>query len=924
MINMKIKAKLSSNKSLGFTITELVVVVVIIGILAAISLVSYSGIQIRAADATLKSDLQNASTQLELDKTLTGAYPETEPEANGGKGLPKSEGTEYQYSVADGEYYLSATSDAAGDIAYYITSLTNTIAEGVWSGHTAPGGPSPIEWKQITTGSYNTCAISGENRAYCWGGNSNGTLGNNSITNNQVPVEITMSGVLSGKTIKSIASGYMHTCVIASDDLVYCWGFNDNGQLGNNSTTQSLVPVAVNTAGVLNGKTIKSIVTSYQHTCVIASDDLAYCWGYNNSGQLGNNSYSQSNVPVAVNMSGTLVGKTIKSISATSGGSHTCAISSDDLAYCWGLNTNGALGNNLTTASPKPVAVNTAGVLSGKTIKSITVGGGQSCAIASDNNAYCWGYNNYGQLGNNSTTRSLVPVAVNTAGVLNGKTLKSISSGNNHSCVIASDDKVYCWGYGNYGQLGYDSIIESWVPVAVNTAGVLNSKTIVSITNGNNHTCAIDSDDIMYCWGINSRGQLGNNSLVQSNVPVSVSISVLRGKTIKSFDSGHYFNCAIASDDLVYCWGQNGVGQLGNNSTIQSLIPVAVNTDGALNGKTIKSITVGGTHACVIASDNLAYCWGYNSFGQLGDNSTANTPVPVAVNTGGVLGGKTIKSITAGDRHTCAIASDDLAYCWGYNNYGQIGDNSIINSQVPTAVNTTHNLSLIHDKTVKAISAGSYHTCAIASDDLVYCWGLKYINEWGDIIFNSIFPVAAINIANKTIKSISSAGYRTCEVTSDDLVYCLGNTHVGNFALNTMTYSSGSCSVGSPYCAIPWAVDTTTVLSGKTIKYIGTGNTLSCAIASDNLAYCWDWVKHSWGADETIFEPVIPTAVDTSGYLSGKTFKSISGGSLHTCAIASDNLIYCWGKNEYGQFGNGSVNISSDAARSAVPVFASP
>jgi len=620
-------------------------------------------------------------------------------------------------------------------------------------------------------------------------------------------------------------------------------------------------------------------------------------------------------------MPGALVGKTMKSITATSGGSHTCAISSDDLAYCWGLNTNGALGNNSTTRSTIPVAVSTADVLNGKTIKSISVGGVHTCAIASDDLAYCWGYNDRGQLGNNSTTRSLVPVAVNTADALSGKTIKSIAAGNWYVCAVASDNLTYCWGYANYGQLGNDSIVDSWVPAAVSTTGVLSGKTIASISAGNNHVCAIASDNLTYCWGSNGGGRLGNNSIVQSNVPVSVSVAILREKTIKSMDSGNSFNCAIASDDLAYCWGYNSTGQLGDNSTTQSLIPVAVNTAGVLSGKTLKLITSGGSQTCAIASDDLAYCWGNNAHGQLGDNSTTQSSVPVAVDTTGVLDGKTIKSITAGDSHVCAIASDDLAYCWGYNNYGQLGDDSVTERLAPIAVSTTGALS---GKTIKSIVTGTYHTCVIASDDLAYCWGLKYINEWGDIIQNSLVPVAVITttaLDGKTIKSITAAGYRTCVIASDDLVYCWGNSRFGNFAQNNTIYSSGSCTPGTPYCDFPWAVDTSGVLNGKTIKSIGTGLSSSCAIASDNLAYCWDWSRYSFG--DYIFDPVIPAAVDVSGALSGKTFKSITGGSLHTCAIASDDLVYCWGKNDYGQLGGGSIDLSS-ATRAPVAVFAKP
>jgi len=366
-----------------------------------------------------------------------------------------------------------------------------------------------------------TCGIASDNNVYCWGYGAQGQLGNNSTSDKLVPTALDTTGALSGKTIKSISAGHLHTCAIASDNNAYCWG-SDVGAIGDGmSLSQRQVPVAVSTAGALNGKTVKSITTGDSHTCAIASDDNAYCWGSGGNAQLGNNSTDQKTVPTAVYTAGALSGKTIKSISA--GDYHTCAIASDDLAYCWGSNSYGQLGDGTTTQRATPTPVNTGGVLSGKTIKSISANySDHTCVIASDNQAYCWGDNYAGRLGDNSNTNSSIPVPVYNSGALNGKTISQIFVDFGHTCVIASNNQAYCWGYGGYGALGNNSTADSFVPVAVDTTGVLNGKTIQYISMSLYGGCVIASNNQVYCWGVNSQGSLGNDSTVDSLVPVSV------------------------------------------------------------------------------------------------------------------------------------------------------------------------------------------------------------------------------------------------------------------------------------------------------------------------------------------------------------------------------------------------------------------
>ncbi|HRQ86940.1 MAG TPA: RCC1 repeat-containing protein, partial [Candidatus Saccharibacteria bacterium] len=191
--------------------------------------------------------------------------------------------------------------------------------------------------------------------------------------------------------------------------------------------------------------------------------------------------------------------------------------------------------------------------------------------------AYCWGHNQYGMLGNGTSSDSNIPVAVSTTGVLSGKTVTNISSGSIHSCVVA-DGLVYCWGHGESGRLGNGGTSIAYTPVAVSTAGVLSGRTVTAVTAGVNHTCGI-AGGLAYCWGYGHSGQLGDGvttSYYYTSVPVAVSTSgVLADKTISVLSAGSTFTCAIA-DSRAYCWGSGNNGNIGNGTTIKSTLPVVV------------------------------------------------------------------------------------------------------------------------------------------------------------------------------------------------------------------------------------------------------------------------------------------------------------------------------------------------------------
>ena len=338
-------------------------------------------------------------------------------------------------------------------------------------------------------------------------------------------------------------------------------------------------------------------------------------------------------------------------------------------AYGWGRNDFGQIGDgNTGTNTNVPTAVS-----GGLTFTQMSSSDGTTCGLAAGGAAYCWGYNGQGQLGDgNIGTDTDVPTAVS-----GGLTFTWLSTGGRTTCGVAAGGAAYCWGYNNYGQLGDGNTgTDTNVPTAV--SGGLTFRQISSAA-GASATCGLVSGGAAYCWGANNYGQLGDgNTGTDTNVPTAVS----GGLTFTQISSGWLFACGVASGGAAYCWGYNNYGNLGDGNTgTDTNVPTAVS-----GGLTFTQISAGsGLWACGVASGGAAYCWGYNNYGQLGDGNTGtDTNVPTAVS-----GGLTFTQISADSGYdtSCGVASGGAAYCWGYNNYGQLGDgNTGTDTNVPTAV----------------------------------------------------------------------------------------------------------------------------------------------------------------------------------------------------------------------------------------------
>lgn len=361
-------------------------------------------------------------------------------------------------------------------------------------------------------------------------------------------------------------------------------------------------------------------------------------------------------------------------------------------------------------------------------IQQISAGGGHTCALTQNGGVFCWGNNFYGQIGDGSITDHLVPTEI--PGLTNG--IAAISTGSNHSCALTDAGGVKCWGYNNFGQLGNGSTTDGHAPVDV----VGMSSGIAAISLGRYHTCALTTAGGVKCWGFNSDGQLGDGTTTDSLAPVDVN-GLTSG--VLAISVGERYGCAITANRGLKCWGINASGQLGDGTKIGRLTPVDVTnmTTG------VRAVSTGANHTCALTTGGAVKCWGWNKSGELGNGQNIQSLIPVDVT--GMASG--MKAVQVGESHTCAVSDVGAAYCWGGNKFGQLGNGTLANSNLPIAVTGLSN-------SVKRISADYRHTCIILSTNGVKCWGWNPYGMLGDAtVIRRTTPVNVLNLAEAHFRS---------------------------------------------------------------------------------------------------------------------------------------------------------------------------
>jgi alpha-tubulin suppressor-like RCC1 family protein len=363
----------------------------------------------------------------------------------------------------------------------------------------------------------------------------------------------------------------------------------------------------------------------------------------------------------------------------------------DSTIWCWGDNGSGELGDGTTLPRTTPVRINSP---LGNTVVQLAAGSAHTCARKADGSLWCWGDNSEGTIGDGTMINRPTPVPVPSLGI--GIVAES-SMGTSHSCVRKNDGTAWCWGNNHAGQLGDGTTINRTSPVAVVGLGA----NVVRIAAGGDHTCAVLSDQTVWCWGANDSGELGDGTTTDRTTPVKV----LTLASIVEVSAGIAHTCARKSTGGVFCWGMNFDGELGDGTTTERHTPVSVvgMTNAAeisLGGSFSIFDPTGGGFSCARRVDHTAWCWGRNTLGQLGDGTTVSRVTPVRVS----IVGPDIAEITAGDLHACVRKEDGTIMCWGFNGARELGDGTTTNRLAPVPV--IFPLGLIVQVPVNCIAQG--------------------------------------------------------------------------------------------------------------------------------------------------------------------------------------------------------------------------
>ena len=680
-----------------------------------------------------------------------------------------------------------------------------------------------------------------------------------------------------------------HTCGLAEDGTVWCWGRNNcSGKLGVGSMTDAdyATPTRVkNLSGIIK------VTTSECNSCALRNDGTAWCWGADWQGQLGDATWdSADGYPK-------MVANVSDFIDISLGNMGGCGVRENGQAWCWG---NTALGNGSTSTQWTPVQVSN--VTDFVQIAMSKNDQATACGVTKRGLAFCWGEELDGSLGNGATAGTqTVPSQVS-----NITDFKKVAINSYTGCGLRANGKMVCWGNDWAGQLGNgEPKANSDVPVEV--TGISD---FIDLTVGKDSACGIRKNGDGWCWG-RDRMQTRGTAVSDSSSPVRMmggpysyieqgngmghaivhakqrNTTVHLNKEWPRLSAGRKNACMIDNNKTIWCWGLDGSGQLGNGATAGTQVaPSAVSVAGPWVQVTVGTSFSDTNMACGLRENGNVYCWGSDSNGGLGNGGgvTADQPSPYLVGTTTDLW----TAVSADGNGACGIKVDGSLWCWGSGSYGKTGFGNT--SDVPSPAK-------VDDGPWIRVAAGNAQSCGIKQDGSLWCWGRDHLGQLGDGGTASDKYIPTPVAENGPWIDVSPSNEVTCAVKADGTAWCWGNGTVSR--LN-----------GTPQKPMP-------VRDPGPWRSMSTFTTHICGVKVDGSAWCWGANTNGELGNGTV------TAADTPVQVNGgSNWVALDVGEFFTCGIKSDGSAWCWGDDTNGELGNGTA-VTADQ-RSPYPVSLFP
>ncbi|MBN8524507.1 MAG: hypothetical protein J0M02_04115 [Planctomycetes bacterium] len=785
----------------------------------------------------------------------------------------------------------------------------------------------------VATGYRHNLYLADDGTVWAWGWNGYGQLGDDSTTDRSTPVRVKEL-----TDCVAVAAGYWHSAALKADGTVWVWGSNTYKQLATASAgSYEKVPVMV-PSGDLSG--VKALATAGFNLIALRSNGDAYCWGYNTNGECGTGT-AGGNVATPTIVAGAHSFRAI-----AGGGQHSLAIADDGTVWAWGWDNNGQLGNDVTLAS-QSTPVQVSGL---SNVMAISAGYYHSLAVTAASAAYAWGDNQFGQIGDGTTTDRPTPVSTG------GSFASGFTAGYYHTVMFRSNGFISMWGRNDQGQIRQDpgsvpTQLSSYSPglpfrsrtvggtgdtvVLIQDDGSLvswgangngalgigsttptssfSSNTVleswplsaaVGIANGQNHAVALRADGALWSWGYGGLGQIGDGAWTTRATAVRSGSQTGFVQVSAGADFGDH-TLARQYDGDLYAFGSNFYGQSGTASSQIYSLSLTAGGSGYTSAPTVTFSGGGGSGAAATASFSAGAVTGltltnrgsgYTSVptvtisGGGGSGATATvtmaTPAPAVTSAGGSGGSR---HCVAGDYHSLSVSGQGRVYAWGRNNQGQLGNGTSTNSIAPVQSGSFTN--------AVAVAAGNSFSLALCADGTVWAWGDNYYGQLGlGDNTDRLSPTQITSISG--IVAIAAGSYHALALTSTGTVYAWGLNGSGQLGRDTTTDSNVPVLVrASKFYNITfgWLY---TSLSG--VVAIGAGDHHSLAVTANGIPRSWG--RNSSGqlgvGDTT--DRLMATAIAGSGAI------AVDGGYGFSHGLGADGFVAAMGSNGSGKLGDGS------------------